>query len=611
MASTANFGFPLNTMDQGSLRRSLAKSIEILETETELDLAELQGGNVNLMQTFAALVHRLETHMEVSIPTTVHDAQTLRQNYKRVMAFVDANLEATQPAVLTLSGPLAYVAGAAAGTLVASIGNVPSGATPTLTPGDGRLVIGGDEVNGWTVRVGLSTSTTGTINLTVAASGAVNAAAPVSVLPAPSNNIIGAFGDSRSQPNSSDFIDTKSITVQGYMAWALLQLEFRARFGRNCNFGVGGSQTGNSESAPKGMTSSRLEEVANSAAGVIIFLGGVNDPDAPFSIANYITILNRLALAGKVVILCNELPFTSGNADQKAAQIARRNWLEDPQRKIDWPNIVQVDTFRACLKEGTICDFKDGFAPYQSTQDQGGLHPLTEGNIVIGRTIGAAIAPMFANHPSDLNLPTSTADLYNAATNPSGCLVGGFMMTGTGGTKDNVANPGVPTGWNVTTTNAGGATVTLSKTLDSLGNEALRVAVVPTGVAGTRTISVACLTNNATNLGYLAGGEKVASCARVKMSSPGPCGVAVGAQVNGTYGGVAGNLTAYSFAGTSVSSRTSELEVVVASQVADVNAGWNTGTARIFGFLGNITFLNDGPSFEVEISQAGIKKVAA
>jgi len=82
---------------------------------------------------------------------------------------------------LTLSGPLSFTAGSAAGTLVANIGGVPAGVTPTITPNDGRLVVAGDQTNGWKVVVGLSASAAGTIALAVAAAGATGASATVTV----------------------------------------------------------------------------------------------------------------------------------------------------------------------------------------------------------------------------------------------------------------------------------------------------------------------------------------------------------------------------------------------------------------------------------------------
>jgi hypothetical protein len=82
---------------------------------------------------------------------------------------------------LTLSTPAPFTTSTAAGTLVSNIGNVPAGVTPTISPADGRLVIAGDQANGWTVRRGMSAVTAGTIAFTVAAAGAVNAGASVAV----------------------------------------------------------------------------------------------------------------------------------------------------------------------------------------------------------------------------------------------------------------------------------------------------------------------------------------------------------------------------------------------------------------------------------------------
>jgi len=70
---------------------------------------------------------------------------------------------------------------AAAGTLVSNISNVPAGATPTVTPNDGRLVIAGDASAGWRVVVGMSALSAGTINFAVAATGATGASGVLTV----------------------------------------------------------------------------------------------------------------------------------------------------------------------------------------------------------------------------------------------------------------------------------------------------------------------------------------------------------------------------------------------------------------------------------------------
>ena len=81
---------------------------------------------------------------------------------------------------LTISGPLTYATNAAAGTLVASIGNVPSGVTPTITPNDGRLVVAGS-TGAWTIRTGMTASSAGTIALAATAAGATGTSVNVTV----------------------------------------------------------------------------------------------------------------------------------------------------------------------------------------------------------------------------------------------------------------------------------------------------------------------------------------------------------------------------------------------------------------------------------------------
>lgn len=105
----------------------------------------------------------------------------------------------TPTPTLTLSIPApSLAANASAGTLVSNISNVPAGATPTVTPNDGRLVIAGDASAGWKVVVGMSALSAGTVNFSVAASGATGASgvltvtAGVTALVYPSMYVIGA-----------------------------------------------------------------------------------------------------------------------------------------------------------------------------------------------------------------------------------------------------------------------------------------------------------------------------------------------------------------------------------------------------------------------------------
>ncbi len=88
----------------------------------------------------------------------------------------------TPTPTLTLSAASPLIASnAAAGTLVSNISNVPAGATPTVTPNDGRLVIAGDSSAGWKVVVGMSALSAGTVNFSVAATGATGASGMLTI----------------------------------------------------------------------------------------------------------------------------------------------------------------------------------------------------------------------------------------------------------------------------------------------------------------------------------------------------------------------------------------------------------------------------------------------
>lgn len=132
--------------------------------------------------------------------TTVSDGDTLRirvtapsTNSATVTATVSVNSIArsfsvttaapsTGTPTLALSATSPSIASnAAAGTLVSNISNVPAGATPTVTPNDGRLVIAGDASAGWKVVVGMSALSAGTINFAVAATGATGASGVLTV----------------------------------------------------------------------------------------------------------------------------------------------------------------------------------------------------------------------------------------------------------------------------------------------------------------------------------------------------------------------------------------------------------------------------------------------
>lgn len=93
-------------------------------------------------------------------------------------------VQAASNALVASPNTVSIPADAAVGYLIANITNVPSGVTPTVSPNDGRFAIGGNASAGWKVVTGLSALAAGSVNLTVAASGAAPATIALTITPA-------------------------------------------------------------------------------------------------------------------------------------------------------------------------------------------------------------------------------------------------------------------------------------------------------------------------------------------------------------------------------------------------------------------------------------------
>lgn len=432
-------------------------------------------------------------------------------------------------------------------------------------------------------------------------------------LPVAANNRVAWFGDSRTQAISATVPDANILLASGQGIWALQGTNYRWRTPRGNNFGIGGDTTT--------MMVARLSAVVASNCGTVVFLGGVNDGlSIPYetTVANYTTIFNALRDAGKVVIVCNELPNSAINNTPvnapaaSAAQLARRDWLEHPARKVTWPNLVVVDTYRACLKAGTTYEFKDGFAP-------DGLHPAMRGNRTIGAVVASALNALRSGDTSYRNLPTSSADVYDAATNPFGCILPDFMLTGTTGTATGVTGQ-VATGWAFSVGNAGEVTIQVSKGVDSDGfdQQIIRVFGTPTGTA--RGVTFQKFVNDTPNLGKVAAGDQLAVMGRVIVDAgyTGQLrGIGINCSVNGNNGS-SQNLAVQGYGGSGSAGNDWDMEGAVfdqqiASQIAPVHADWATMTSR--GLTASLSLTYGGNNvpidFTVRVSRLAMRKVAA
>ncbi|MFL9828720.1 GDSL-type esterase/lipase family protein [Rhodoplanes sp. SY1] len=414
--------------------------------------------------------------------------------------------------------------------------------------------------------------------------------------PTPSNNLVVWFGDSRTFGISADPPDTKSITAGGQASWAAHGAGYRCNTIRAVgNRGIGGDTTAD--------MLARISDVVNSGAGVCVFLGGVNDnTDTAATIANYGTIFDTLSAANIVTIVCNELP--DDTAGHQPYQIIRRDWLENPARRVTWPKLLQVDTFRPCLKDGTTCNWKDGYAP-------DGLHPGVYGAKAIGGTLGPTLAQLFAAYSRQDNLPTGAGDAYNASTNPGGCLLSNYMMTGTGGTATGV-NGQVPTGWAYNVAQLGtGLTVDVTIDTDADGYARQNIHCYGTSSSGTRTLIFQCLKNDAPTMGYVAAGDRLRSQCHltVDAGAQGLRGAAVGCQIVGN-NGTSQSQSVYNFWGSSSGWISEAFDGAVVSQYVTVHADWATMTGRSMTDLLNMQINGSATvDFTVRVSRFGRRKL--
>ncbi|MFZ2269047.1 MAG: SGNH/GDSL hydrolase family protein [Azonexus sp.] len=426
-------------------------------------------------------------------------------------------------------------------------------------------------------------------------------AAPPS-LPVPSNALACLFGDSRSQGSSGDFPGVNTLNAEGYASWALQAAGYK--FSWSANYGVGGSYLIPNDNATYSLRQ-RLAAVIADPASVVVLLIGVNDGGTALNIwaPEFVYIVTALTGAGKIVMVLDELPYTAvANEAGRLVQIERHQYLASPAVGAISPLVVQVSSFAPMLKAGTTCDFVDGYAP-------DGLHPKVRGNSVLGGVVGAPMGQLFAAYPSQNNPPTG-ADDYNAATNPGGCLIPGYMMAGTAGSTAGVTGV-VASNHAFSTANAGGVTIDCSMTTDSDGHAQQVIHVHGTPTAGSKTLSYQNLCMTAGNMGYIGAGDYIRSVARVIVDTGaiGFRGFGIGAKLQGN-NGVAVNKTTYNFAGTSAEWPSDlPFDEPCASQRNAVYADWSTMTARGITSLLNMSFTGGAPvDFTIRVSRFGVRK---
>ena len=373
-------------------------------------------------------------------------------------------------------------------------------------------------------------------------------AAPGPVALAVANNQIAVLGDSRSANATQDanIPATNRIAAESYMGYAMIASNFRGDFTGAYAINANKLQDMLDRLGPTPQTRGQMLSVEPGlSAGIVIFLGGVNNSVDPINVTGplYQSILEKLANAGKTVIVCNELPDNTAGMSS-TEQVNRRTFLDSVTLANNNGRLIRVNTFDSLLQPGTANTSKTGtFAPGDS------LHPGPSGNQILGQIIGAELERILAagGYPSR---SAKVPRLASESVLPYAMLAGtgGIIATepaGAGGTNRNGAGAAgvtgtVADGWTfrredslAALLNAGQSgpslTITLSKGLDSenFATQGIRVlgqagpvgAIYNLYFTNVKKVPAAQLVAGTANGIVLADGDRLYSAARLKVSA--------------------------------------------------------------------------------------------
>lgn len=261
---------------------------------------------------------------------------------------------------------------------------------------------------------------------------------------------IGLFGDSISWMGTKYF---PWLYDSGYITWGLGLGKFDYRY--ILNFGVPGDRVA--------AMLLRINDVINSAATVVVVMGGTNDAYASVTAASYLTtitsICDQLRAARKYVFFMATPPTTRASAAAATTNLildyngaAKTYWDAHPaQGKF-------VDCF-ASSADSTVANSPWKTGASSDTPDV--VHPNDLGGYYLGTPLATAFSGVLplrklVNSPNDTK--TVNANSNNSLLNP--CFLGTTGALGTGMTGAS----GVATNWN---TLAGGSASGVCSKIDS------------------------------------------------------------------------------------------------------------------------------------------------
>ena len=376
---------------------------------------------------------------------------------------------------------------------------------------------------------------------------ASNPTTPTQVL---ANNKIAVFGDSRSAnaTQNSNIAATSRVTAEAFIGYAMIASNFRGDFTGAYGVNANTLEMMLDRLGPTVQTRGQLLSVEPGlSASIVIFLGGVNNSASLISVTGplYQSIFQKLADAGKVVVVCNEIPSnTTGTAS--AEQVNRRTYLDSVTIGANNGRIIHVNTFDPILQSGTTNTSKPG---YFAVGDL--LHPGPSGNRVIGETIGVVLesilsAAGYASRSAKVPTLASQSVLLNAMLTGSTGTIAPEAAGSEGSNRNGLSGAGVAgpvaDGWtfardNNLATLLNGAqsgagnnlSVTLSKGTDSenFATQVIKVtgqvgsidAIYNLSLSNASYVDAARLVSGSSNGIGLTGGDRAYGAARIKVSA--------------------------------------------------------------------------------------------
>lgn len=302
----------------------------------------------------------------------------------------------------------------------------------------------------------------GTTNLVVTMHQAGVRQVPAEAVAAPANRRVIKIGDSRVQ--RGDTVAPHATGQKTYATDPLLWGMWLAG-GRRCystpdlNFGVSGETTAQ-------VLARAGDWLAPDAATALIFVGTNdsqgNSPLIADTLANIAIMRDLLLARGKRVIIVADTPrgdttFTAARVANLNRHILLRNTL------LGWSDFAPGRLYIA-----DPWQFMASSAATLGDAIVGKLHDGVHLSPWGARDVGRPLAPILQHifSPVDI-LPATNSDVFNATTNPTGCLNANPMMDGTGGTAGAGTTGSIATSWTIAA--SAGMTIVASKVTGSDG----------------------------------------------------------------------------------------------------------------------------------------------